>query len=559
MARLRVLSAASVAVLMIAAAPASYPGHPATTAQITAADLLARDKAISDDVFQGRGPGTRNGEAAAQWLADELKRIGIGPGNHGSYFQKVETAVISLDNAISHLAFDTAKGALTPKDLDDVVYWTPQYKSNQVKVTKSPLVFVGYGVVAPEYGWNDYAGVDVKGKTVVILVNDPGNEDAHPDPRFFKGKAMTYYGRWTYKYEEAARQGAAAAIIVHETGPAGYGWQVVRNSNTGNKSWLETADENASMVPIQGWVTLDTAKTLFGRAGLDYLKEKAAANKRGFKAVPMSGETLSVDAVSHISHLSTRNVVGLISGSKHPDDVLIYSAHWDHLGMKPDLPGPDKIYNGAIDDGMGDTMILDIAEAFAHGPKPQRSVAFIFWTLEEQGLLGSAYFAHHPIWPLSHIVGDINVDANLPLGPTRDMTHRGTSENQLEDDLAAALKKQNRVLNDDPEPEKGFFYRADHFSLAQVGVPAITPDSGIDVVKGGRAAGQAARDDYRIHHYHQPSDEFNPNWPMANIVEDCQALYDMGQTLANSDRWPGWRADSEFRAVGEKLKAERSR
>ena len=556
-ARTRIIAASFVATLFIGASPSPYPAHPITSPDINAKDILARDKAISDDVFEGRGPGTKNGEAAAQWLADELKRIGIKPGNHGSYFQKVPSVVIALDAAKSSLTFDTAQGALTPKFPDETTYWTPQYKSDTVTISNSSLVFVGYGVVAPEYGWNDYAGVDVKGKTVVILINDPGNEDADPDPKFFKGKAMTYYGRWTYKYEEAARQGAAAAIIVHETGPAAYGYQVVRNSNSGNKSWLERADKNASMAPIQGWITLDTAKDLFKRAGLDYLQEKADANKRGFKAVAMTGETLDVKAISHISHLNTRNVVGVIPGTKHSGDVIIYSAHWDHLGIKPDIPGDDKIYNGAIDNGMGDSMVSELAEAFAHDKKPQRSIAFIFWTLEEQGLLGSEYFAEHPIWPLSHIVAAINLDADLPEGPTHDMTFRGATESELEDILAGALKTQNRVLTPDPEPEKGGFFRSDHFSLALRGVPAITPDSGLDVVAGGKAAGIAMRDDYRIHHYHQPSDEFNPNWDMANIVEDLEVLHIVGDTLANSDVWPNWRADSEFRAVHDKLVAHK--
>ncbi|MDE1938131.1 MAG: M28 family peptidase [Alphaproteobacteria bacterium] len=553
----RVAAAAFTASLFLGAAPSPYPGHPVTSPEIKAVDILARDKAISSDAFEGRGPGTKNGEAAAQWLADELKRMGVKPGNHGSYFQKVPSIVIALDAARSHFSFDTAKGPLTPKFPDEAVYWTPHYATNEVKVTKSPLVFVGYGVVAPEYGWNDYKGVDVKGKTVVILVNDPGNEDPHPDPKFFKGKAMTYYGRWTYKYEEAARQGAAAAIIVHETIPAAYGWQVVRNSNTGNMSWLETKDKNASKVPVHGWITLDTAKDLFKRAGMDYEQMKAEANKRGFHAVAMPGETLTVDAVSHISHLVTRNVVGIIPGTKHPDDVIMYSAHWDHLGIKPDVAGPDKIYNGAIDNGMGDSMISELAEAFVHDPAPQRSIAICFWTLEEQGLLGSEYFAEHPIWPLSHIVAEINLDADLPVGPTHDMTYRGAPESQLEGYLAAALKTQGRVLTADPEPEKGGFFRSDHFSFAQFGVPAITPDSGIDLVNGGIKAGMAARDYYRIHHYHQPSDEFDPNWNMANIVEDIQALHIMGEKLANSDVWPDWDADSEFRAVHEKLVAGR--
>ena len=555
--RTRIIAAAFAATLLIAAAPSPYPGHPVTSSDFKAADLLARDKAISADAFEGRGPGTKNGEATAQWLADELKRIGIKPGNHGSYFQKVQTAVIALDNDKSRLSFETPQGALTPKSPDEVTYWTPQYKSDTVKVTNSPLVFVGYGVVAPEYGWNDYAGADVKGKTVVILVNDPGNEDANPDPKFFKGKAMTYYGRWTYKYEEAARQGAAAAIIVHETIPAAYGYQVVRNSNTGNKSWLEAKDKNASMVPIQGWITLDTAKDLFKRAGLDYLREKADANKRGFKAVVMQGETLNAEAVSHISHLATRNVVGVIPGYKHPGDYLIYSAHWDHLGIKPELPGDHKIYNGAVDNGMGDSMVLELAQAFAHDKKPQRSIAFIFWTLEEQGLLGSEYFAEHPIWPLAHTVGAINLDADLPESATHDMTLSGVGESELEDYLADALKTQNRTITPDPEPEKGGFYRSDHFSLAKLGVPAMTPGSGVDLVNGGTAAGMALRDEYRTDHYHQPTDVFDPAWDMTAIVEDLQALHTIGDTLANSDAWPNWRADSEFRAARDKVMAKR--
>src|ERR1700760_492721 len=317
----RLISSVSLALCLSAgAALAEYSGHPTTTPDINAADLATRDKAIADDSFEGRGPGTKNGEAAAQWIADEMKRIGLKPGNHGSYFQDVPSVQITLDAAKSSLSFATPQGTLTPKFPDEAVYWTPQFKSDEVKVVGAPLVFVGYGVVAPEYHWNDYDGVDVKGKTVVILINDPGNEDADPDPAFFKGKAMTYYGRWTYKYEEAPRQGAAAAIIVHETIPAAYGYQVVRNSNSGAKSWLDEPNHNLSMVPIEGWVSLDTAKDLFKRAGLDYLALKAAANKPGFKAVPMTGETLSADAHSAVSHLKTRNIVGVIPGSKHPND-----------------------------------------------------------------------------------------------------------------------------------------------------------------------------------------------------------------------------------------------
>ncbi len=551
---LAVLAGASL--LAVPAFSQSYPAHPVTTPEITAQDLGARDKAISDDAFQGRGPGTVAGEAASQSLADEMKRMGLAPGNHGSYFQPVPAVNITLDASKSRLSFATPQGAVTPKFPDDAVYWTARFKSPDVQVKDAPLVFVGYGVVAPEYNWNDYAGVDVKGKTVVILINDPGNEDANPDPKFFKGKAMTYYGRWTYKYEEAARQGAAAAIIVHETVPAAYGWEVVRNSNSGAKSWLDVPNRNMNRATIEGWITLDTAKELFKRAGLDYAAQKAAANKPGFKAVPLTGDSLSADAHSTVTHIHTRNVVGVIRGSKHPDQYVLYTAHWDHLGVKPDVAGPDKIYNGAVDNGMGVSSIFEIAEKFvANKPHPGRSIAIICWTMEEQGLLGSQYFAAHPLWPLSHIVAGINLDANLPEGRAHDMIVVGSGASELEDMMARVLKTQNRVITTDPEPEKGYFYRSDHISLAKVGVPMLDPGGGYDLVDGGTAKGKALRDDYRIHHYHQPSDEYNPNWDLSGPVQDLDAFYTLGDELANSDAWPNWYKGNEFRATRDKTMA----
>ena len=535
---------------------AQYPGHPTTTPEISASDISARDKAISDDAFEGRGPGTRNGEAAARWIADELKRIGVRPGNHGSYFQPVPSVTIKLDGPASHFTFDTPRGAMNPKFPDQVTYWTPHFAGTEVKVKDAPLVFVGYGVVAPEYGWNDYAGVDVKGKTVVILINDPGNED-NADPKFFKGKAMTYYGRWTYKFEEAARQGAAAAIIVHETIPAAYGFQVVRNSNSGNKSWLAARDKNQSMLRIQGWITLDTAQDLFKRAGLDYAQEKVAANKPGFAAIPMTGETLSVDAHSAVTHLMTRNVVGVIPGYKHPSDVVLFSAHWDHLGIKPDVAGPDKIYNGAVDNGMGVSMVLELAEAFNRDKRPQRTLGFVFWTMEEQGLLGSQYFAEHPLWPRDHIVGVLNTDADGPKGAARDMDLTGNGQSELEAYLADALKTQHRIVSPDPEPEKGGFFRSDHFSLAKFGIPAISPGGGTDLLVGGKDAGKRLRDDYTANRYHQPSDEWSASWDLTGPVEDLEALHIVGDTLANDEAWPGWYAGSEFKALRDKTMAGR--
>ncbi|MEI9888111.1 MAG: M28 family peptidase [Rhizomicrobium sp.] len=540
-------------VALWAAATAVYPPHPATSPEILAADVLARDRAISDDAFAGRGPGTIAGEAAAQWIADEMKRIGLKPGNRGSYFQTVPAVNIALDPVKSSLSFGTPAGAITPNFPEATVYWTPHYASPDVDVKKSQLVFVGYGVVAPEYRWDDYAGLDVKGKTVVILINDPGNEERPGNPAFFKGRAMTYYGRWTYKYEEAARHGAAAAIIVHETGPAAYGWQVVRNSNSGNKLWLTAPDRNNSMVPVWGWITLDTARDLFGKAGLDYDALKAAANKPGFRGLEMAGETLDVHTHSNFKLLNTRNVIGVIPGSARPHEYLLYTGHWDHLGIKPDVAGPDKIYNGAVDNGMGVSSVLEIGEAFAAArPRPQRSIAVICWTLEEQGLLGSEYFSHHPVWPLNHIVGGVNLDGGLAEGHARDLVLIGNGASELEDILAGVLRTQDRTISPDPQPENGGFYRSDHITLSRVGVPMLDPAGGSDLIKGGKAAGQAVRDAYRANHYHQPSDEFDPNWDISGVIDDLQALYVFGDTLANSDRWPNWYKDNEFRATRDK-------
>ena len=537
---------------MATAAYAAYPAHPKTTPDIMGADISARVKAVSDDAFEGRGPGTKNGEAAAAWIADELKAMGVAPANGDSYFQPVPAVSITLDANGSQLAFTTPKGALVPKFADEAVYWTPQFATPDVKVVNSGLVFVGYGVVAPEYGWDDYAGIDVKGKTVIILINDPGNEDANPDPKFFKGKAMTYYGRWTYKYEEAARHGAAAALIVHETAPAAYGWQVVKTSNSGAKLWLEAKDNNKSMLPIEGWITLDTARALFARAGQDYAALKAAANKRGFKSVPLKGERASISAHSTVAHLMTRNVVGVLKGTKHPGDVVIFSGHWDHLGRNDALPGADKIYNGAVDNGTGVAMTLELAEKFAHEKRTDRSVVFAFWTLEEQGLLGSEYFGEHPLWPARNIVGVFNIDADAPAPHSRDMEAPGTGQSELEDVLKAALARQHRVLSPDREPEKGHFFRSDHFSLAKQGIPAISPGGGRDLLAGGVAAGQKLSDDYVDHRYHQPGDEWRADWNMERPTDDTFALYLAGLSLANGTQWPDWYKDSEFRALRDK-------
>jgi Zn-dependent M28 family amino/carboxypeptidase len=546
--------AAAVAFGAVAAAPIDMPAHPETTGSLTTADLNARTRAIADDRFEGRGPGTPAGERAAQWIADEMKRIGLKPGNNGNYFQTVPAVTIALDAARSSFSIAGADGEKRFAFADEAVWWTPQYEQQDVSIERAPLVFAGYGVVAPEENWNDYAGLDVRGKVVVVLINDPGF--LTNDATLFKGRAMTYYGRWTYKFEEAARQGAAGVIIVHETEPAAYGWQVVRNSNSGGLSYLDAPDMNKAMIPLRSWITHESAQALFRRAGLNYDEIKLAANRRGFSGVPLGQLTVSASMHSTISRITTRNVVGVVEGRARPDEYVLYTAHWDHLGVKPDLPGADKIYNGAIDNGIGVSSILEIAEAFVQSDTPPaRSVAFLCWTLEEQGLLGSEYFAKNPLWPLKTIVAGINQDGSLPQGSARDMVIVGSGASELEDMFAQVLRLQNRMIAPDPEPEKGFFYRSDHISLAKVGVPMLYPDGGFDLRVGGTAAGRAVKDRYLERFYHQPTDEFDPAWNMSGPLDDAIVLFTFGGRLANGDSWPNWHEGNEFRRIRDSSRA----
>ncbi|MEQ1866138.1 MAG: M28 family metallopeptidase [Micropepsaceae bacterium] len=532
--------------------PASaYPGHADTSAAIKGEDFASRTKALADDRFEGRGPGTKNGEAAADWIAAEMQRLGLKPGANGSYFQDVPSASITLDPAKSSFEVVGKDGAKAYKFADEVAFWTPRFDKMEQEIKSSDLVFVGYGVTAPEYKWNDFKGIDVKGKTIVLMINDPGFITG--DESIFKGRAMTYYGRWTYKFEEAARRGAAAVIIIHETEPAAYGWQVVRNSNSGAKYYLDKENGNADLATVHSWVTAEVAKDLFARAGLDYDKLRLAANKRGFKPIPMKG--LKLNAVTHstVSRMKTRNVVGVVPGADKPDEYVLYTAHWDHLGVKETVPGTDKIHNGALDNASGVAAILEIAETFAKAPKPpRRSVMFASVTLEEQGLLGSEFLAKYPPVPLNKIVAGLNFDGVGPRGPAKDMNVVGSGASQIEDILAAELKKQDRTPSPDPEPEKGSFYRSDHISLAKVGVPMLYAGGGVDLREGGRAAGMALRDDYRANRYHQPSDEFKADWDLRGAVEDITALYGVGADIANSDAWPTWVKGNEFKAIREK-------
>ena len=529
---------------------ASAASQPFSTA-ITAQGFRAYDKAISSDTMDGRKPGTPGGERATQWIVEQFKQLGLEPGNHGSWFQKVPTVSTALENPDSvKLTVGEGGGSQSFDFGKDMVAMTLQAKPH-VTIKDSDIVFVGYGVDAPEWNWNDYKNLDVKGKTVVVLVNDPGfgNHDAS----LFKGKAMTYYGRWTYKYEEAARQGAAMCLIVHTTNDAaGYPWSVVKNSWGGPQLALPQSEDPAPRLPVAGWLTRDAAQRLFAKACLDFDKLAAEADHRGFKPVPLKA-TASITLDSKIEHGSANNVLGMIKGTTRPDQVIVYSAHWDHLGEDDSLKG-DKIYNGAVDNGTGISALLEIAKAFkAQKPAPERSVLFTAVTLEESGLLGSLYYTKHPVFPMDKTVADINMDAMDVIGPTKNLQIIGNGQSQLEDMLKAALKKQGRYASPDATPQNGFYYRSDHFSFAKAGVPALMTQTGNDKVEGGTAAGKAALDDYTAHRYHTPLDNFDPKWDFRGVAEDTQALYEVGRELSLSDQWPKWNKDSEFRARREKM------
>jgi Zn-dependent M28 family amino/carboxypeptidase len=534
------------------AAPAGpVLGKITTTPEITAADLSARVKELADDKYEGRGPGTVAGEASAQWIADEMKRAGLEPGNpDGTYFQTVEMIAQTVDPATSSLKFASADKTWDLKLGPDAVFITKHQDKPSVTFADSDLVFVGYGVVAPEADWNDYAGIDMKGKTAVMFVNDPGF--ITKDDSLFNGRAMTYYGRWTYKYEEAARQGATAAIIIHETEPAAYGWNVVEDSWTGEQADLVRANNGADRALLEGWIQLNHATELFTAAGLDIDKMRAAANKRGFKPVPMTGLKASATINQTVEKRTSRNVIGTVRGATAPDEHLLLMAHWDHLGKGQNAdPNVDTIFNGAVDNATGTAAILEIAEKMAAGPKPARSVTFLAVTLEESGLLGSAYFGEHTLIPLNRIVGGINIDALQPQPASKDVVVIGAGASQMEDMLKTVLAESGRVIRPDPAPEAGYFYRSDHISLAKKGVPMLYIDSGIDLVEGGEAAGKAIGDAYRDKDYHQPSDDFRAEWDFTGMASDVNVDFEVISRYANSTEWPQWYEGNEFRATRE--------
>jgi Zn-dependent M28 family amino/carboxypeptidase len=532
----------------VAAASVTPTAEDHFSPEITAADFAAHVRRLASDEFEGRKPGTLGERVTTTYLIDQLQRIGLKPGYRGAWLQPVPTVETTLVDA-DKLTLDVAEGGNVEKFAyrSETIVNAPQGKAD-VEVKDSAVVFAGYGVVAPEYQWNDYAGLDVKGKTVIVLINDPGQ--GNHDASLFKGEAMTYYGRWTYKFEEAARQGAAACLIVHETAAAAYPWEVVVNSWSGPQFYLPVSEDPDPRVPVAGWITTDAARRLFAKAGADFDALKKSADLRGFKPTALEAK-LSVQLHSQIRNISSDNVVASLPGSAHADEAIVYSAHWDHFGRNPSLKS-DPVYHGAADNGTGVAALLEIADAFAHQqPAPQRSILFLVPTLEESVLLGSRYYTLHPSVPLARTVADINMDILLPIGRTHDMQIIGFGQSQMDDYLKDALAPQNRTIASDTEPEKGYFYRSDQLNFAQHGVPVLYARGGFDKLDGGKDAGRAAYDDYTRSHYHKPADRFDPNWDYSGVVEDMQALYAVGRRLADETTWPPWAQDSEFRAARE--------
>ncbi|MAW79517.1 MAG: peptidase M28 [Parvularcula sp.] len=511
--------------------------------------MRARIATLSSDDFEGRAPATPGGMKTREWLIEEMKSIGLEPGNGDSYEQAVPLVELTVQLDESNLAINGETLELGP----ETVYWTKRVEED-ISFDDSDLVFVGYGVVAPEYGWNDYEGVDVEGKTVVMLVNDPGY--ATGDEELFNGRAMTYYGRWTYKYEEAARQGAAGALVIHQTAPAAYGWGVVEGSWSGPQLDLERPDGGAGRVAMEGWIQEEVAKDLFDKAGLDFDEVTASAQKRGFKAIPMEGLKASGTLKNTIRRSESANVVGVLPGTNQPDEYVLYMGHWDHLGVGPADENGDTISNGAVDNATGTAAILSIAEAFSKStPKPKRSIMVVAVTAEESGLLGSAYFAEDPVVPLADIVGGINIDGVLPMPPAKDMIVVGYGASQLEDLLKLAADKQDIYLRPDAEPEKGYFYRSDHISLAKKGVPMLYADAGLDLVEGGEEVGRALAEDYTANRYHKPADNYSPDWDLTGMTRSMNILMETGAAMAYSDDWPNWYEGNEFRALRDEQRA----
>lgn len=520
---------------------------------ISATDLGRRIQTLSADDFMGRAPGTEGGQMTLDYIAAEMSAAGLAPmGDNGTYFQTVELAEATLapDSTVQITNNGNVIVAANASQTDEVVFWTKKTDA-ALSLASSDLVFVGYGVVAPEFGWNDYDGLDVEGKTVVMLVNDPGY--ATKDSALFNGDAMTYYGRWTYKYEEAGRQGAAGAIVIHQTAPASYPWEVVSGSWTGPQLDVVRADGGADRTVMEGWVTEDLAKSMFASAGLDFDTLSVEAANPGFKPIAMTGLTLDTSIEQSVNTVESANVIGGVRGTVKPDEYVLYMAHWDHLGNNG--VGEDHIYNGAVDNATGTAAIIEIGEAFVEAGAPERSTLFVAVTAEESGLLGSAYYAANPIVPLSQTVAGINIDAIQPIGETKDVIVVGFGSSQLEDRLNDVLAPRGMRIEPDTNPSAGYFYRSDHISLAKRGVPMLYADGGVDHVTKGSAYGEAFNKDYTDIRYHKPADEYDNSWDLSGIDQVTEILFELGYNLADSSDWPNWYEGNEFRALRDEQRA----
>src|SRR5262245_4985428 len=517
---------------------------------VTSDDLLRHIKTLASDEYEGRAPGTKGEELTVNYLTGEFKRMGLKPGNpDGSYAQKVPLIGYTPQPSASFSVGGKQMSLATEDYLARSQRYVPE-----TRVENSDMVFVGYGVVAPEYGWDDFKGVDVKGKTVVMLINDPAIPDpADPnklDEKMFKGKAMTYYGRWTYKYEIASEKGAAAAIIVHETGPAGYPFAALaswRQENFGIKS--PDDNKNTSRVGVESWITVDRAKELFTAAGKDFEAMKKAALGKDFKPVPLNAKA-NFTIKTALREVASTNVIAKLEGSdqKLKDEYLIYTAHWDHMGRDPKLQG-DQIFNGALDNASGTAGLLELAEAFTKlNPAPKRSILFLAVTAEEKGLLGAKYYAENPLYPNERTLANINMDGLNQWGRTKDVVIVGYGNSTLDDTLNEVASAQARVVKPDAEPEKGFFYRSDHFEFAKQGVPALYTDEGTDFIGKPEGYGMQKRNEYTERDYHKVSDDVKPDWDLSGAAEDLRLLFQVGYRVAQGEKWPEWKPGVEFKA-----------
>ena len=548
----------AVSVLTASIGLALAPAHAANAPDISAQRLSQIVRTLSSDEFEGRAPATAGETKTVDFIVSQMKAAGLEPGGDMKDGKRGWTQAVPLlrSDITGTPQLSLAVGG-KPQVLtqgEQVAVRAALTGAKSVSIENAPLVFLGYGVKAPERNWDDYAGVDTKGKIGVVLINDPDFEAGQGD---FGGKAMTYYGRWTYKFEEAARQGLAGLLIVHETEPASYGWNTVKNSNTNTMFDVVRDNPSGSHPQLEGWMQRDVAVDLFKRAGLDFDALKKQAQTRGFKPVEIKGATFSAKYDVDSQVITSQNVVGRLTGKKRADETVIYSGHWDHLGIgQPDAKG-DRIYNGAVDNATGIAAMIELGRAFAKAPRTDRSIVFLAVTAEEKGLLGSEYYASKPVYPLGKTVGVINKDALDPNGLAKNFTISGSAKLDLLDRLTGTAKTFGLAYSPDPHPEAGYFFRSDHFPFAKRGVPAISYGSGNDWVDGGVAAAEADQAKYTEERYHQPADQWEASWTFAGMAHDLGMLYTLGRDLANSNAWPNWSQDSEFRGARDQTAADR--